>query len=71
MSTMKVLLEITDSKYSFVMELLKSFKFVKATTISNQKARKLNDMKTAIDQMKLIEENKLKGIPARELLNEL
>ncbi len=68
---MKVLLEITDSKYSFVMELLKSFKFVKATTISNQKARKLNDMKTAIDQMKLIEENKLKGIPARELLNEL
>ncbi len=68
---MKVMLDIKDSKVDFVMELLKSLSFVKATPVSPYKKKVLKDLKQAVKEMHLIKQGKLKGIPAKELLNEL
>ena len=68
---MKVLLDIKDNKASFVMELLKNFSFVKAKTLTDEKAKMINEIKEAVDNLKLVREGKLKARPARELLDEL
>lgn len=68
---MKVLLDIKDSKVSFVMELLNSLSFVKAKPLSEEKAELMGDIGEAVQELKLIREGKLKGIPAKELLDEL
>ena len=51
---MKVLLDIKDTKAQFVMELLKSFSFVKAKTLTPYKANVLEGIKEAVDEMKLV-----------------
>jgi len=53
------------------MEVLKNFKDVKATPITNFKADVLEGVKEAIEEVKQIRQGKLKGIPAKDLLNEL
>jgi hypothetical protein len=68
---MKIILEIKDEKASFIMEVLKDFKDVKAIPLSNYKADVLEGIKEAVEEVNLIKQGKLKGIPARELLNEL
>ena len=71
---MKVILDIEDSKVGFIMELLKNFKFVKAkplTPYSPYKEEVFNNIREAVEEMKLIKAGKLKGIPAKDLLNEL
>ena len=69
---MKILLEINDNKAEFFMELLKSFKFVKrATPLTNAKAEHIHHIKESIQELKLIREGKLKGIAAKDLLDEL
>jgi hypothetical protein len=71
---MKILLDIEDSKVDFIMELLKNFKFVKAKKLkeySPYKEEVLNNVREAVEEMKLIKAGKLKGIPAKDLLNEL
>ncbi len=68
---MKVLLEIKDNKADFVMELLKNLSFVKAKPITEAKARLIDDLKEAVEEMKLIKDGKLKARPAREFLNEI
>ena len=68
---MKVLLDIKDSKATFVMELLNSLSFVKAEALTNEKAMMMYDIKESTQQLKLIQEGKLKGISAKELLDEL
>jgi hypothetical protein len=69
---MKILLEISDNKAMFFMEILKNFKFVKkATLISTEKAKLMQDIKEAVEELKLVKAGKLKGIPAKDLLNEL
>lgn len=68
---MKVLLDILDAKVSFVMELLKNLNFIKAQPLSNYKAEVLEGVKEAVDEVRLIKEGKLKGIPAKQLLDEL
>lgn len=68
---MKVLLDIKDSKASFVMELLKNFSFVKAKPLSDEKAQLINEIKEAVDNLKLVRQGKLKARPAKELLDEL
>lgn len=67
---MKILLDIKDSKGSFVLELLNSFNFVKVKQLSDEKAEHISDIKESIDELNLIKQGKLKGIPAREILNE-
>ncbi len=68
---MKVLLDIQDSKAPFVMELLNNLSFVKAKQLTAYKAEVLEGIKEAVEEMQLIKEGKLKGTPAKELLDEL
>lgn len=68
---MKLLLEIKDDKAAFIMELLNNFKFVKAKPLTPHKAEVMESVKQAVEEMKLINQGKLKGIPAKQLLNEL
>jgi hypothetical protein len=68
---MKVLVEIRDSKAAFVMELLNNFSFVKTKTITNEKALLIEEIKEAVENVKLAKQGKLKAKPLNELLNEL
>jgi len=68
---MKVLLDIKDARAPFVMELLQSLPFVKAKTLTPYKAKILEDVKEAVEEMKLIKEGKLKARNAEDLFNEL
>jgi hypothetical protein len=68
---MKVLLEIKDSKATHLLEVLKGLSYVKATTISDEKALLLEEIKEAVDNLILVRQGKLKARPAKELLNEL
>lgn len=68
---MKVLLDIKDSKVSFVMELLNNFNFVKAKPLTDEKAELMSNIREAVEELKLVRQGKLKGIPAKELLDEL
>lgn len=68
---MKVLLDIKDAKAPFVMELLQNLPFVKAKTLTPYKAKVLEDLKEAVEEMKLIKAGKLKARNAEDLFNEL
>lgn len=68
---MKVLLDIKDSKVPFVMELLNSLNFVKAKPLTDEKAELMGNIREAVEELKLVRQGKLKGIPAKELLDEL
>jgi hypothetical protein len=68
---MKVLLDIKDSKATHLLEVLKGLSYVKATTISNEKAILMEEIKETVEEFILIRQGKLKGIPAKKLLDEL
>lgn len=68
---MKVLLDIKDSKASFVMELLQSLSFVKAKPLTDEKAQLMAEIREAVENLKLVRQGKLKARPAKELLDEL
>jgi hypothetical protein len=66
---MKIMLEIPDNKASFFLEVLKSFSFVKTINIIDNKAKLTENIKESIEELKLIRQGKLKGIPAKDLIN--
>ncbi len=68
---MKILLDISDSKAAFFMELLKNFSFVKATPMTGTKAEFLKDLKDSVEEVKLAKQGKVKLQSAKEFLNEL
>ena len=68
---MRVLLDIKDNKASFVMELLKNLPFVKAQPLTPHKAKVLEDVKEAVEEMKLVKAGKLKARNAEDLFDEL
>ena len=68
---MKAVLDIKDSKVSFVMELLNNFSFVKVRPITNEKALLLSEIREAVDTINLIKKGKVQARPAKELLNEI
>ncbi|MCX6186956.1 MAG: hypothetical protein NTU43_08175 [Bacteroidetes bacterium] len=68
---MKVLLDIKDSKALYLLEVLKGLSYVKTTPISNEKALLMEEIKEAVDNLKLVKTGKLKARSAKELLNEL
>ncbi|MEO6721077.1 MAG: hypothetical protein ABIN67_11930 [Ferruginibacter sp.] len=68
---MKVLLDIKDNKATFVMELLTSLSFVKVKPLSPYKAKVLEDVKEAVEEMKLVKKGKLKARNAEDLFHEL
>jgi hypothetical protein len=68
---MKAVLDIRDSKASFVWELLGNFSFVKVYPITNEKALLLSEIREAIDNVNLVKKGKLQARPAKELLDEI
>ena len=68
---MTVLLEIKDNKANFFMELLKNFSFVKAKPFNPEKERILNDLREAVEEVKLHKQGKIKMKSFDEFLNEL
>jgi hypothetical protein len=68
---MKVLLDIKDNKATHLLEVLKGLSYVKATTISNEKALLMEEIKEAVEELKLIRTGKKKARNAEDFLNEL
>ncbi len=67
---MKVLLEIKDGKVDFVMELLNNLNFITVKKLSDEKVEFISNIQEAVEELNLIKQGKLKGIPAKELFNE-
>ena len=67
---MKVLLDIKDNKATFMMELLRSFSFVKTKPLSTYKAQVLGDIKEAVEELKLVQAGKKKARDAKDFLDE-
>lgn len=68
---MKVLLDIKDNKAKSLLEVLKSLPYVKAKTISSEKAQLIEEIKEAVENLNLVRKGKLKARPAKEVLDEL
>lgn len=68
---MRVLLDIQDNRAPFIMQILQQFKGVKTKLISNEKALFIEDIKEAVEEMKLVKQGKLKTRPVEDLINEL
>jgi hypothetical protein len=68
---MKVLLDIPDNKAASLMDVLRSISYVKAKPITEAKALLLEEIREAVEEMKLIKEGKKKGRNAEDFLNEL
>ena len=65
------LINLPDSKTAFFMEVLKNFSFVKTTPITEEKSNIIQDIKEAVNEMKLVKEGKLEARNAEDLFNEL
>ena len=68
---MRVLLDIKDNKAMHLLEVLKGLSYVKTTTISNEKAVLMEEIKEATENLALVRKGKLKLQTARELYDEL
>jgi len=68
---MKILLDVHDSKFDFIMELLNSLSFVSVEQLSDSKAEFSTEFKSSVEEVVLAKEGKLKLKTADEILNEL
>ena len=68
---MKVLIDVKDDKVNFILELLNNFPFVKAKPITPQKARLLEEIGEAVENLNLVKEGKGEFRSAKDVLNEL
>lgn len=68
---MKVLLDIQDEKALSLLEVLNGLSYVKTTPISDEKALLLEELKEAVENLKLVKKGVIKARPAKELLDEL
>lgn len=68
---MKILLDIPDNKAASLMEVLKSISYVKTTQLTEERALLLEEIREAVEEMKLIKAGKKKARHAEEFLNEL
>jgi hypothetical protein len=68
---MKILLDIPDKKASSFMEVLRSISFVRAKTLTEEKAVLMKEIREAVEEMKQIRAGKKKARKAEDFLNEL
>jgi hypothetical protein len=68
---MKVLLDIPDHKAASLLDVLRSIPHVKAKTLTNEKATLLEEIKEAVEEVKLIKAGKKKARDADDFLHEL
>jgi len=68
---MRVLLDIKDDKALHLLEVLKSLPYVKIKTLSDEKALLMEEIKEAVEELKLVRAGKKKARNAVDFLNEL
>jgi hypothetical protein len=68
---MKILLDIPDNKASSFMEVLRSISYVKAKPLTDAKALLLEEIREAVEEMKLIRAGEKQASNAEDFLNEL
>lgn len=68
---MKVLLDIPDNKASSLMDVLKSISYIKVKALTDAKGLLMEEIREAVEEMKLIKAGKLKARNAEDFLNEL
>jgi len=73
---MQVILDIKGKKGLHLLDVIKDLPYVKITPftgekISNEKALLIKEIKEAVEELNLIKKGKLKGTPAKQLLDEL
>ena len=71
LNKMRVLLDLKDNKVMPLLEVLKGLSYVKAITISNEKAQLMEEIKEAVENLGLARQGKIKLKSARDLYNEL
>ena len=73
METISLNLNINRNKLPFFFELINNFDFVKIETedIEPSKEEILAGIKQGLEEVKLIEQGKLKSTPLKQFLNEL
>jgi hypothetical protein len=70
--SMKLLIEVKDSKAAFLLELLRSLPFVKVKeTVNDERETVLEGIREAVEEMKEIKAGRKKGRPLSDLLDEL
>ncbi len=68
---MKVLLDIKDNKVVHLIEVLKGLSYVKTKPLADEKSLRMEEIKEAVEYLKLVRKGNLKARPAKELLDEL
>lgn len=68
---MKIVLDVKENKAAALIALLNDLPYVKAKPLTPFKAKVLEDVKEAVDEMNLVNKGKLKTKNAEDLLNEL
>ncbi len=68
---MKVLLDIQDDKAQSLLEVLNGLPYVKTKPLTDAKAQLMDEIREAVENLKLVREGKLKARPAKDLLDEL
>jgi hypothetical protein len=68
---MKILLDIPDNKASSLMDVLRSISYVKAKQLTDTKALLIEEIREAVEEMKLIRTGKKKARNVEDFLNEL
>jgi hypothetical protein len=68
----QVTLTVSESRFKFFMELVRSFDFVKVEeTTGDSREAILANVRQGLEEVSQIEQGKLKGRPAQQLLDEL
>jgi hypothetical protein len=68
---MKVLLDIKDNKARALLEVLNGLSYVKTKPLTEAKALLMEEIREAVEEMKLIRSGKKKARNADDFLNEL
>jgi hypothetical protein len=68
---MKFMLEVKESKAATLMALLNDLPYVKTKPLTPYKAKVLEGVKEAVDELNLVLSGKIQARDADELLNEL
>ncbi len=71
MKVLKALLDIPENKASSLMDVLKSISCVKAKPLTDTKALLMEEIREAVEEMKLIRSGKMKARNVEDFLNKL
>ena len=70
----QIVLNISENKLDFFIELIKNFRFIKLHEIRDAEPSKdeiLANIKQGLKEVQLIEQGKMKSTPLKEFLDEL